>query len=180
MLFRSYENITGVCVVPETGCTSYHAVANFSYYLVLKFTSPAGKFAFVGVVARGNNTYPVNTAVEGVVYTFDVYNKNGSGVLNAYIATNASEDRARFAGYLYMQNGKGVYNFKLLTNTTSCDINGLVDCSSGNFTMTMRFYTVSSGIATPYYPPPYMLVVRDAAKRTPVYFAMWVQYKQWP
>ena len=172
------ENITGVCVVPETGCNAYYPVGNFTYYLVLKFTAPTGTYFYAPVIARGNNTYPGNSAVQGVVYSFNVFSKNLSGSVNAYIATNSSEDHAGFVGNLYMESGKSTFTYRLLANTTGCGGKYSPDCSAGNVTMTMPFSTVTSGIATKYFPGPYLLVVRDLTLRRVTYFAMWVNYKQ--
>jgi hypothetical protein len=172
------ENVTGVCVAPVPNCSRYYPVAGFTYYIVVEFTAPSGMSTYVAVIANGNNTYPANSAVEGVVYSFVVYSKNLTGSLMAYIATNSSENKASFTGNLFMQNGKKGFTFTLLTNETGCGGKYSADCSSGNVTMSMNFTEVNSGIATYYYPPPYLLVIRDLTLRTPTYFAMWVAYKQ--
>jgi len=172
------ENMTGVCVVPETGCNAYYPVGNFTYYLVLKFTSPSGTFSYIPVEARGNNTYPGNSAVQNVVYSFDVFSKNLSGSLNAYIGTNSSADHASLAGSLYMQAGRSTFTYRLLSNVTGCGGKFTPDCSAGNITMTMPFSTVTSGISTKYFPGPYLLVIRDLTLRRVTYFGMWVNYQQ--
>jgi hypothetical protein len=172
------ENLTGICVVPETGCSAYYPLSNFTYYIVLKITAPSGTSTLVPVVARGNNTYPGNSPVQNVVYSFNVFSKNLSGYLNAYIATNSSAPHATYVGGLYMATGKSVFAYRLLQNITGCGGKFTPDCSAGNVSMTMPFSTVTTGIATKYFPGPYLLVIRDLTLRRVTYFAMWVTYKQ--
>ena len=77
-----------------------------------------------------------------------------------------------------MATGKSVFAYRLLQNITGCGGKFTPDCSAGNVSMTMPFSTVTTGIATKYFPGPYLLVIRDLTLRRVTYFAMWVTYKQ--
>jgi hypothetical protein len=176
---RSYvEYLPGVCVAPEMACTNYHPVANFTYYLVVRFTALSGKSVYLAVATKATDTSPTSTAVQGVVYSFPVFSKNSSGSLTAYIKINPSASKAAFSGTLYTQRQGGVFTLALLSKIAGCGGAYPVACSTGNVTMSMKFSTVTAGVATPLYPGPFLLVVRDLTSKRLTYFAMWVQYKQ--
>ncbi len=167
-------NISGICVVPVSGCNHFYPVVNYTYYLTVAFTFSSGVTSNSAIAVLANNTYAPRTAVYGLQYQLFSFPQNGSGRLNTFILMNETLESANFIGQMYSESGRGLFTTRLLYNRTSCSLEGFVDCSSGNLTLTVGFSSVESGIGTPFFPPPYLLTVRDLTVRTATYFAIWV------
>jgi hypothetical protein len=155
------ENITGVCVMPVASCAHYMPVANFSYYYAVTFSFESGKPITLPVAAKANNTYPARATVQGLSYKLGVTLKNSTGKLDLSLLVNNTIYAENFTAMMFTRaKAKGSFSLKLLSNKTGCGGSLALDCSSGRVNMTTGFSTVTTGIGTPFFPPPYMLVVR--------------------
>jgi hypothetical protein len=170
-------NITGVCVVPRAQCGHYMPLANFSYYYAVTFNFESGKPVTLPVIAMANNTYPSRATVQGLGYKLGVTLKSSSGELALRLLINNTISAENFTATLFTRaNVKRPFTLKLLSNKTGCGGSLALDCSEGRVNMTTGFSTVSTGIGTPFYPPPYLLTVRalNGSVNRGLAYAAWI------
>lgn len=173
------DGLVALCVVPVTGCTYYHPVADFTYYYEVSLAFSTGAPVLLKVAASVLTTAPFQgqyVSLEGLTYQLSTFVKNGSGRLTVNILVNpdalAAENRsAQFIASIYDRVGAGKFTQRLLSKEAGC----ADGCPAGNMTIVDTFSTVRTGIGTPAFPRPYLLVVRDlTVKVEPVYFAVWI------
>jgi len=167
-----------MCVVPVASCHHFYPVAGSSYYFEVSIGYINGASVALHLYVKAVHAFPLYSTVQGLTYQLDTSDSNGSGRLTVKIFMNSSLASANFTGATYTRAGKGEFTQQLLYGTTGCGGNWPTSCSSGKLAMVNTFSTVWTGIGTPAYPLPYLLLVRDLTVRgppAPIYFAAWVQ-----
>ncbi len=170
------DNMSNVCVVPLGGCLHYKPVVNGTYYYAVTVGFADGKSKTFPVTVMDNNTYPFTASVEGLGEDLYVSPVNGSGVLNVTIDVNSSLNAGNFTEALYASVDKSAFADRLLYNETGCGGALPQDCSNGVIFGITNFTSEQTGIGTPVYQPPFLLVVRDlTVKHEDLYFTIWVE-----
>jgi hypothetical protein len=169
-----WMNFTGVCVMPLAVCHRYLPTAGGLYYFRVAVGFVGGRTSTVSLAVKGNNTFPLKAAFQGMDPKLTVYSKNLSGVLSIGVLVNSSLNHASFASTLLGRDSKGMFTARLIQNRTSCGVNLAVDCGQGYVNITNKFSTVLTGITTQFFPGPYILTVQDLTKATQPFFAEWI------
>jgi hypothetical protein len=173
------DTILAACVVPVPSCTYYHPVAHFSYYYKITFNYQSGASVTLPVTMTAINTAPFQgayVALQSLTYSLDTFSKNSSGRLAVDIfvrsdVLSVSNSSAQFIASLNTRVGTNSFNHVLLSKEAGC----ADGCPAGNMTIVKSFSTVHTGLGTPVYPMPYLLLVRDLTVHVePVFFAVWI------